>query len=175
MTELPKKAQAPSVWVWISVTLLWGTVFFVTSTLMLGFAARLTGEGVFDTGGREGLNVYLFYVPVLLVVALASMAVKNIIDPGSRKQIERHQAVAKGMRERYFVSFAGSIATSFIFTVMTALMHAATAPITGAVIDLTVKMVVVAATMNIAAGLAASVLVALIFMVSRLVKGAVKG
>lgn len=171
MTELPKKAVPPSVWIWILVTLLWGTVFFITSSWMLGVATHLVGEGVFDSGAREWLTVYFCYVPVLIAIALTSMAVKNLIDPGSLKQIERHQAVAKGTRERLFVSFAGSIATSFIFTLLTAVMHSVTSPLTGAVIELTPKAVVAAATLNIAAGLAASLLVGFVFMVTRAVRG----
>ncbi len=175
MTELPKKPVAPSVWVWILVTLLWGSVFYATSTWMLKTAAHLLAQGVFDPAGGVVLTVYLLYVPVLIAVALAAMVVKNLIDPGSLKQIARHQAVAKGTRERYFVSFAGSIATSFIFTIMTALMHGAAAPLTGAVVELPAKTVIVAALLNIAAGLAASMLVGIIFMVTRAVKGAGKG
>jgi hypothetical protein len=175
MTELNKKAQPPSVWVWIFVTLLWGTVFYVTSTWLLGVAVNLLGRGVFDTGRSEVLTVYLLYVPVLVAVALVAMFAKNLLDPGSRKQIERHQAVAKGTRERYFVSFAGSIATSFLFTFLTAVMHTVTAPLTGAVVSFRADTVLVAAGLNIAAGLAASMLVGVIFMVTRAVKGAVKG
>ena len=172
MTELPKKPVAPSVWIWIGVTLLWGTVFFMTSTLMLKFSVRLLGTGVFDPVGREGLTVYLLYVPVLIAIALVSMAVKNVFDPGSRKQIERHQAVARGIRERYFVSFAGSIATSFLFTVLTAVMHSVTVSVSGSVVELPAKVVVLAAVLNIAAGLAASMLVGIIFMVARSVRSA---
>jgi hypothetical protein len=175
MTELTKKAVAPSVWIWILVTLLWGSVFYVTSTWMLKTAAHLLGQGVFDPSGGEVITVYLLYAPVLVVFGLTAMAVKNLIDPGSLKQIERHQAVAKGKRERYFVSFAGSIATSFVFTIMTALMHGAAAPLTGAIVELPAKTVIAAALMNIAAGLAASMLVAVVFMVTRAVKGAGKG
>ncbi|NTV02400.1 MAG: hypothetical protein HGB04_06395 [Chlorobiaceae bacterium] len=171
MTELPKKPVAPSVWIWIGVTLLWGTVFFMTSTLMLKFSVRLLGQGTFDPGSGEGMAVYLVYVPVLLVVALASMLVKNLIDPGSLKQIERHQAVARGVRERYFVSFAGSIATSFLFTVLTAVMHSVAVPLSGSVVELPAKSVLLAAALNIAAGLAASMLVGIVFMVARAVRG----
>jgi hypothetical protein len=175
MTELPKKPVAPSVWVWILVTLLWGSVFYATSTWMLKTAVQLLGHGAFDPGGGEVLAVYELYVPVLIVFALAAMAVKNLIDPGSLKQIERQQAVAKGKRERYFVSFAGSIATSVIFTILTALMHKIASPLTGFVVELPASTVIAAASLNIAAGLAASMLVGIIFMVTRAVKGAVKG
>jgi len=172
MTDLPKKPVAPSVWIWLAITLLWGTVFYATSTWMLKTAAQLLGEGTFNPGGSEGLTVYLLYVPVLVCVALVSMAVKNLIDPGSLKQIERQQAVAKGKRERFFVSFAGSIATSFIFTLSTAFIHMVAAPLTGSVVVLPAKTVLVAASMNIAAGLAASMLVGAVFMVTRSVRGA---
>jgi hypothetical protein len=170
MTELPKKPVAPSIWIWIGVTLLWGTVFFMTSTFMLRLSVQLLGLGTFDPRSSDDLTVYLVYVPVLLLVALASMVIKNLVDPGSMKQIERHQAVARGVRERYFVSFAGSIATSFLFTVLTAVMHSVAAPLSRSVVVLPVKVVVLAASLNIAAGLAASMLVGIVFMVARAVR-----
>ncbi|NTV26020.1 MAG: hypothetical protein HGB01_07395, partial [Chlorobiaceae bacterium] len=48
-------------------------------------------------------------------------------------------------------------------------------PLTGAVVVLPAKTVVVAAGLNIGAGLAASLLVGIIFMVTRAVRGAGKG
>ncbi len=172
MIELPKKAAPPSAWVWCLVTLLWGTVFFATSTWMLSIAAGWTGEGSFDTGFGESLKAYACYVPVLIAIALAAMSLKQLTDPGSLKQIARHQAVAKGQRERYFVSFAGSIASGFLFTFATAAMHIVTVPLTGAVVHLTLRTVAIAGGLNIVAGLAASVLVAVLFMVARSVRGA---
>ncbi|NTU67580.1 MAG: hypothetical protein HGB02_01725 [Chlorobiaceae bacterium] len=171
MTELPKKPVAPSAWIWIGVTLLWGTVFFMTSTFMLTLSVRLLGQGTFDPAGAEVLGTWLATVPVLVAVALAAMVFKELVDPGSRKQIERHQAVARGVRERYFVSFAGSIATSFLFTVLTAVMHMAAAPLTGSVVELPARTIVLAASINIAAGLSASMLVGIVFMVARAVRG----
>jgi len=162
-----KKPLPQSVWTWILITLLWGTVFFASSTWMLAKAAGMTGVGTFSPARSESLAVYALFVPLLLLIALVAMAVKNRLDPGSLKQISRQKAVKEGSREQYFVSFAGSIATSFLFTILTACTYSLSAPMTGVVVKLGVSTVFVAALLNIAAGLAASLFVGTIFIVAR--------
>ncbi|NTW53674.1 MAG: hypothetical protein HGB15_02685 [Chlorobaculum sp.] len=166
MNASPKKSPAESVWTWILITLLWGTVFFFTSTWMLGKASEWLDAGGFMPNASETLAVYRLYAPVLLVIALVAKVVKNRLDPGSLRQLERQKAVKEGKRERYFVSFAGGIASSFLFAVLTAVAHLAAAPLTGAVIRLNVATIAVAGAMNIAAGLGASLFVGMIFLVS---------
>jgi hypothetical protein len=166
MSAVLKTPPRPTVWIWLSVTLLWGTVFFVTSTWMLKAAVIITGEGVFDPGGSTAFKVFAFFVPLLVMIALVSMTVKNRLDPGSLKQISRQQAVAKGSRERIFVSFAGSIATSSLFTLLTALAYLGTASMTGYLPVLSPETILLAAALNIAAGLSASLLVGLIFILT---------
>lgn len=166
MNAATKKSAPQSVWTWIIITLLWGSVFFFTSTWMLGKASAWLDAGGFQPDGSEPLTVYFMYAPVLIVIALVAMAVKNKLDPGSLKQLERQKAVKEGKRERYFVSFAGGIASSFLFTVLTAIAHIAAVPVTGALVRLNVATVAVAGVLNIAAGLGASLLVGMIFLVS---------
>lgn len=175
MTAASKKPFPESVWTWILITLLWGSVFFFTSTWTLGKASAWLDASGFRPGGSEPLTVYLLYVPVLIVIALVAMAVKNRLDPGSLKQLERQKAVKEGKREHYFVSFAGSIATSFLFAVLTACVHLAAVPVTGAVIRLNVATVAVAGVFNIAAGLGASLFVGVIFLVSGVGRGSKRG
>jgi hypothetical protein len=172
MNASPKKSPSESVWTWILITLLWGTVFFFTSTWMLGKASAWLDASGFRPDRAETMQVYLFYAPVLIVIALVAKAVKNRLDPGSLKQLERQKAVKEGKRERYFVSFAGGIASSFLFAVLTAVAHLAVAPVTGAVIRLNAATVAVAGAMNIAAGLGASLFVGMIFLVSGVGRGA---
>jgi hypothetical protein len=171
MNAVSKKPAPESVWTWILITLLWGSVFFATSTWMLAQASAWLDTGGFRPDRSVSLTVYLLYAPVLVVIALVAMLVKNRLDPGSRRQIERQKAVRDGRRERYFVSFAGSIATSFLFTVLTAAAHMVTAPVTGAVVRLDVMTVVLAGLLNITAGLAASLFVGMIFIVSGIARG----
>lgn len=166
MNTVAKKPAPQSPWTWILITLLWGSVFFFTSTWMLGKASAWLDAGGFLPDGAATLTVYLLYVPVLIVIALVAMAVKNRLDPGSLKQLERQKAVKEGKRERYFVSFAGGIASSFLFAVLTAIAHIAAVPVTGAVIRLNPATVAVAGVLNIAAGLGASLLVGMIFLAS---------
>lgn len=166
MNAATKKPAPQSVWTWILITLLWGTVFFFSSTWMLRQASGWLDAGGFQPDRTETAIVYLLYVPVLLVIALTAMAIKNRIDPGSMKQLERQKAIKAGNRERYFVSFAGSIATSFLFTVLTAFAHLAAVPVTSAAVSFSVTTVLAAAVMNIAAGLSASLFVGMVFLVS---------
>ncbi|TNJ38323.1 hypothetical protein FGF66_09555 [Chlorobaculum thiosulfatiphilum] len=166
MKAATKKSAPQSVWTWILITLLWGSVFFFTSTWMLGKASAWLDASGFRPDRAETISVYLLYAPLLIVIALVAMAVKNRLDPGSQKQLERQKAVKEGRRERYFVSFAGGIASSFLFTVLTASAHLAAAPVTGASVRLNVATVAVAGVLNIAAGLGASLFVGMIFLVS---------
>jgi len=43
-----KNPEPPGVVIWVLVTLLWGTVFFLTSIFMLSYASMWLGQGVFD-------------------------------------------------------------------------------------------------------------------------------
>ncbi len=172
MNETPKKHPSESVWTWILITLLWGSVFFFTSTWMLGKASAWLDAGGFMPDSSETFAVYRLYAPVLLVIALVAKTVKNRLDPGSLKQMERQKAVKEGKRERYFVSFAGGIASSFLFAILTAVAHLASVPVTGAVIRLNAATVAVAGVLNIAAGLGASLFVGAVFLVSGVGRGA---
>jgi hypothetical protein len=167
MSSASKRPLPQSVWTWILITLLWGTVFFATSTWMLTKAVAMLGQGSFSPDRSQALTVYAVFVPLLLIIALVAMAVKSRLDPGSLKQLSRQKAVKEGSREQYFVSFAGSIATSFLFTILTACTHVAAVSLTGAVVRLTLATVFTAALLNIAAGLAASLFVGTIFIVAR--------
>ena len=166
MNATPKKHASESVWTWILITLLWGSVFFFTSTWMLGKASAWLDAGAFQPDRAETMRVYQLYAPVLMAIALVAKAIKHRLDPGSLKQLERQAAVREGKRERYFVSFAGGIASSFLFAVLTAFVHLAAVPVTGAVIKLSAATIAVAGVLNIAAGLGASLFVGMIFLVS---------
>ena len=164
---LNKTPAAPGPAIWISVTLLWGTVFFFTSSWMLSLASGLLVQGAFAVSGGDLFRVYAFHVPVLLIFALAAMMVKNLLDPKGRKQVERQQSVVEGRREKLFVSFAGSIATSFFFTGLSASTYLWSSGLTGLRVNLPPKVILVAALFNIAAGLAASLLVGVVFIMAK--------
>ncbi|MCF8216269.1 MAG: hypothetical protein K9I59_05790 [Chlorobium sp.] len=164
---LKKTPAAPGPAIWISVTLLWGTVFFFTSSWMLGVASGMLGTGYFRLSGGELFRVYGLHIPVLLIFALTAMMVKNLLDPQGRKQVERQKSVVQGKRERLFVSFAGSIATSFFFTGLTASTFLWSSGFTGISVDLPLSVIVVAAGFNILAGLAASLLVGIVFIAAK--------
>jgi hypothetical protein len=159
--------KPPGVTIWVLVTLLWGTVFFTTSVFMLRYAALLLGQGIFSPSRSEVFNAYGVHAGVLIVFALIAMMVKNMVEPGSKKQIQRWQNISEGKGEKLFISFAGSIATSFFFTGLTAMTFLLSAAAFGFVISLTIPVVLTAALLNIGAGLTASLIVGLVFLIAR--------
>lgn len=160
-----KTPSPPSVWTWLSITFLWGTVFFATSVVTLSLASAWLEQGFFNPAWSEIYSVYAIYFFVLLFFAMSAMMVKNKMDPRGEKQTRRQQEVVAGKREMIFVSLAGSIVTSFFFTVLTAVVFLFSMSLVGMTIDFTLPVVLVAAFMNIAAGLCASLLVGLVLFV----------
>ncbi len=162
-----KTSKPPGVAIWVLVTLLWGTVFYWTSIFMLQLAVYQLQEGSFNPSGSEQRMVYAVQVGVLILFALVAMMVKNRFEPGGQKQIARWQNISEGKGEKIFISFAGSLATSFFFTALTAVTFLGSSAMLGFVVDLTVPVVLLAALFNIAAGIAASLIVGLIFLIAR--------
>jgi hypothetical protein len=162
-----KNPKPPGVAIWVLVTLLWGTVFFATSVFMLRHAALLLGQGVFSPSRSEIFNSYGIHAGVLIVFALIAMMVKNMVEPGSQKQMQRWKSISEGKGEKFFISFAGSIATSFFFTGLTAMTFLLSAAAFGFVVSLTIPVVLTAALLNIGAGLAASLIVGLVFLIAK--------
>jgi hypothetical protein len=165
-----KTPKPPGVAIWVSVTLLWGTVFYGTSVFMLKKASLWLGEGYFQPSNGELWRVYGMQVVVLIVFALVAMQVKNLLEPGGKKQIERWQKISEGKGEKIFVSFAGSIATSFFFTGLTAMTFFGSSRLLGFTVELTFPVVGGAALLNVAAGLGASLVVGLLFLIAEVVR-----
>ncbi len=159
-------ASPPALWLWFAITFLWGTVFFATSVVTLSLAAFWLEQGFFSPSWNGIYTAYGIYFVVLMVIALSAMMVKNRMDPDGEKQTKRQQDVVAGKREVVFVSLASSIVTSFFFTVLTAIVFAVSSvSLIDMTIDLKVPVVLVAAVMNIVAGLSASLLVGLVIFV----------
>ena len=168
MESKTKKApNPPGAGIWVSVTLLWGTVFYWTSIFMLQLASLRLGQGYFHPSKSEQLSVYGIQVVVLIVFAFVAMVVKGTLDPGSTKQVQRWQNISEGKGEKIFVSFAGSLATSFFFTALTALTFLGSSEFLGLMVDFTIPVVLLAALFNLAAGIAASLIVGLIFLITK--------
>ncbi len=161
-----QSAAPPSVWTWLAITFLWGTVFFGTSIVTLKVSVFWLEQGFFNPEWSEIYSVYAVYFFVLLCFALGAMAVKNRMDPQGEKQTKRQQEVLAGKREQVFVSLAGSIATSFFFAVLTALTFVAARPLADIMtLELPVLVVLLAGVLNISAGLAVSLLVGGVILV----------
>jgi hypothetical protein len=162
-----KASKPPGVGIWVSVTLLWGTVFFFTSIFMLKLSSNWLGQGLFNPIRTELFKVYVIHAGVLIVFAFAAMLVKSMLEPGGQKQIQRWQDISEGKGEKLFISFAGSIATSFFFTGLTAMTFLVSSGILGFVVRFTLPMVLLAGLLNIAAGLAASLIVGFVFLIAK--------
>ncbi|NTV98319.1 MAG: hypothetical protein HGA70_04060 [Chlorobiaceae bacterium] len=165
-----KERRPPGPAIWISVTLLWGTVFFISSIFMLKAASGMLRQGFFNPSPGGALNVYCVQAVILVIFALLAMLIKRGFEPGSESQIQRWQAIEEGKGEKIFISFAGSIATSFFFTLLTAMTFSVVSAMLGIIVELTLPVVFLAALFNIAAGLAASLAVGIIFLVANVGK-----
>ncbi|NTU97347.1 MAG: hypothetical protein HGA62_06000 [Chlorobiaceae bacterium] len=165
-----KERRPPGPAIWISVTLLWGTVFFISSSFMLRIASGMLRQGFFNPTPLDALNVYCIHAVILVLFSLAAMLLKRGIEPGSESQIERWQAIDEGKGEKIFISFAGSIATSFFFTLLTAMTFSVVSAMLGMIVELTLPVVFLAALFNIAVGLAASLAVGIIFLAANVGK-----
>lgn len=146
---------------WINVSLMWGTIFFITSIFMLkvmsesGFAPDLVGS----------FKAYVFYAVFVILVALGGYGVNKIYDPNGEKRIKRQAEVKSGLKEQIFVSFAGSIATGFVFCLLTALAFILAHFVFGVVAPLDWRTVFLASLCNIGAGIGGSLLTGVIFLV----------
>jgi len=168
MAATTKKTPAPpGVAIWVLVTMLWGTVFFWTSIFMLQLASYRLQQGSFYPTVSEQWRVYGVHAVVLILFALVAMMVKNRIEPGGQKQIQRWQNISEGKGEKLFISFAGSLATSFFFTALTAVVFLASSGFLGFSIVLTIPVILLAASFNIAAGIAASLIVGFVFLIAQ--------
>jgi hypothetical protein len=170
VSSAEKVRRPPGPAIWISVTLLWGTVFFISSVFMLRTASGLLGQGRFTPSAADAFNVYCVHAAVLVVFALLAMLIKRGIEPGSESQLRRWQAIDEGKGEKILISFAGSIATSFFFTLLTAMTFSVVSSMLGMIVELTLPVVFLAALLNIAAGLAASLAVGIIFLLAKVGK-----
>ena len=141
VSTIKKIPKPPGITIWVLVTLLWGTVFYWTSIFMLQLASFLLQEGFFNPSGREQWQVYGMQAVVLILFALVAMLVKNLIEPGGQKQIERWKNISEGKGEKIFISFAGSLATSFFFTALTATTFLGSSSLIGFAVVLTVPVV----------------------------------
>jgi hypothetical protein len=112
--------------------------------------------------------VYGIQVGVLILFALVAMMVKNKLEPGGQKQIARWQNISEGKGEKIFISFAGSLATSFFFTALTAVVFLESSGFLGFSVVLTIPVILLAASFNIAAGIAASLIVGVVFLIARI-------
>ena len=70
---------------------------------MLKYAAVLLGQGMFSPSRSEIFNAYGIHAVVLIIFALIAMMVKNMVEPGSKKQIQRWQNISEGKVKDWIV------------------------------------------------------------------------
>jgi len=146
---------------WVNVSLLWGTVFFVTSIFML----KLAADTSFSPEVFDALKAYFFYVLMIIGVALGGYAINKLYDPNGEKRVKRQAEVKAGMKEQIFVSLTGSIATGFAFCLITALAFLCAKWVMHISAEFSLQQVLVASLYNIGAGLGGSLFTGLIFVV----------
>ncbi len=146
---------------WVNVSLLWGTVFFVTSIFML----KLTTGTTFSPEVLDALTAYFFYVLMIIGVALGGYVVNKLYDPKGEKRAKRQAEVKAGLKEQIFVSLTGSIATGFAFCLLTALAFLCANWVRHTSAAFSFQQVLVAALYNIGAGLGGSLFTGLVFVV----------
>ncbi len=146
---------------WVSVSLMWGTVFFITSIFMLTLAT----DSSFLPNWLDSIKAYLFYVAMVIVVALGGYGVNKLYDPKGEKRAKRQAEVKSGLREQVFVSLAGSIATGFTFCLLTALSFLCAKWTLSVPADFSPQQVLFASVYNIGAGLGGSFFTGLVFLV----------
>jgi hypothetical protein len=164
MLEPQKQMNPISVWTWIWVTLMWGSVFFFTSIYNLYLSASLFNFTPFKPELTEVFSIYGFFTIVMVLTGLVAMVIKRQIDPTGEKQIQRQKEVFEGKREKLFVSFSGSLATSFGFGFLTAYTYMWLSSLLGFSITFEFMHVVYASGLNMIAGIIASVLVGFVFI-----------
>jgi|YNPMSStandDraft_2_1061718.scaffolds.fasta_scaffold11724_2 Trk-type K+ transport system membrane component len=158
--SLAQQAAENKLSLWISVSLMWGTVFFITSIFML----KLAGSVAFSPDWSDSLKAYLFYAVMIVIVALGGYGFNKLYDPTGEKRAKRQAEVKAGMKEQVFVSFAGSIATGFSFCLLTALSFLCAKWVMHVSAEFSLQQVLVASIYNIGAGLGGSLFTGLIFV-----------
>ncbi len=156
-------ARENRVGLWISVSFLWGTIFYISSIFVL----RLTSEqlgGNFHPEFLDSLKSYLFYALLIIAVALGGYGVNRLYDPTGEKRQKRISSVTAGLKEQVFVSFLGSLATSFGFCLMTALAFWAAHFTFGIAFEMSLGAILIGSLVNTLAGLLGSLLTGLVFL-----------
>lgn len=146
---------------WVNVSLMWGTVFFITSIFML----KLASDGTFSPDAFDALKAYPFYVLMVVAVALGGYGINKLYDPNGEKRAKRQAEVKAGLKEQIFVSFTGSVATGFGFCLLTALafLFSHWALDVGATFN--AKQALLASVYNVGAGVGGSLFTGTIFLV----------
>jgi hypothetical protein len=145
---------------WISVSLLWGTVFFFTSLYFLS----MFSDGAFSPSVADSAKAYLIYAVLIVIVALTGFAVNKLYDPTGEKRARRQSEVKSGQKEQIFVSLVGSLATGFGFCLVTVLAFWL-ATFFGVAAAFNGQTILYAALANIGAGLGASLFTGGIFLI----------
>jgi len=154
-----------SIWTWIWVTLLWGSVFHFTSLFMLQKAGAWLETDSFNPSFGQIMSVYGLFSIVMVLTALVARSIKQMLDPNGEKQLQRQREVLEGKREKLFVSFAGSLATSFGFGGLTAVTYIAAANFIEMNVQLSLVHILTASLFNVGAGIVGSILVGIIFII----------
>lgn len=156
-------ARENRVGLWVSVSFLWGTIFYISSIFVLSLTSERFG-GNFRPDLLDSVKSYLFYALLIVAVALGGYLANRLYDPTGEKRQKRISEVSAGLKEQVFVSFLGSLATSFVFCLMTALAFWAAHLAFGVAFDMTLNAALIGSLVNMLAGVLGSMLTGLVFL-----------
>lgn len=157
------RARENRVGLWVGVSFLWGTIFYISSIFVLSLASERLG-GNFHPDFFDSVKSYFFYALLIVAVALGGYVGNRLYDPTGEKRQKRISAVSAGMKEQVFVSFLGSLATSFVFCLMTALAFWAAHIVFDVAFEMSLNAVLVGSLINMLAGILGSMLTGLVFL-----------
>ncbi len=164
-----ESAKANKLSLWIGVSLLWGTIFFLTSIFALGFVSeQRNGVSTFHPSIVDSIKAYSIYIVFVIGVAVSGFLFNRLYDPTGEKRNKRIADVTAGKKENYFVSFAGSLATGFVFGLLTALAFFLAQYLFGIAAEADVATVMLASLVNVGAGVAGSLATGIVFVVLKL-------
>jgi MFS family permease len=169
-SNLSASARENKIIIWISASLFWGSVFYVTSIYALGFVSeQQNGVSMFHPSFYDGSKAYSIYAVFILAVAISGFLFSRYFyDPTGEKRNKRIDDITAGKKENYLVSFVGSLATGFVFGVMTALAFMIAHQLFGVAAAFDFTTVMLASLLNVGAGLAGSIFTGVVFLVLKL-------
>ncbi|MDW8465232.1 MAG: hypothetical protein RML35_03305 [Chloroherpetonaceae bacterium] len=93
--DFTTSARENRISLWISVSFLWGTIFYISSIFVLTLVSEQCGSS-FHPDFLDSVKSYFFYAVLIVAVALGSYVVNKLYDPTGEKRQRRIREVSAG-------------------------------------------------------------------------------